>query len=520
MDRKMDNAMVMSEHSTARDAFVLMSTLLVPSVPREYLDLCGKILQERHVRDVFEERSVQQRCGWALCRETLSNRRQQKYRVSVSKKQVYNAREEQQFCSDKCHEDARKYIATLPVKAPQMLPSITHVFGTAKPNPKDYDGTNARPVAAKAPIGSASRKSAQPKVVWAKQPGMGVVEKNDPTKMTPIVPKDVKIVEHSTPAQTSTDFSTANAVLIEGYVFPSHKAKKATKAARQLAKAQREVNPPDDGVAIVSDEEYTSDDSSDLSSESDMDDESSEDSEGNSDVYSAADLSPFATVWWKVSEMVTPATLQLVARLHGQALPPLEAPLVGNTDQDNRRLLFGSFCHRQLQQVAKATGLSTERGIQLEMNDLIQSFQLMRPLEGTQTREWNTMCLLLLMVANRLTPATWRNHVTSDVLTKLCGIDMHEMQQLLEIFCASDSMTTIVLADEMDSVPAAAPAVSPTSSTASTNGVQCRKCRRKKCRCGTSKQVDETSDFSDAELASMMQDALKIKQMAEFGTVD
>jgi hypothetical protein len=66
--------MVETEHSTAREAFVLMSTLLVTSVPREYLNLCGRILQERHMRDVFEERSVQLRCGFPPCANVLPNK--------------------------------------------------------------------------------------------------------------------------------------------------------------------------------------------------------------------------------------------------------------------------------------------------------------------------------------------------------------------------------------------------------------------------------------------------------------
>ncbi|RHY56060.1 hypothetical protein DYB26_005032 [Aphanomyces astaci] len=325
---------------TRGDAFVIMSTLLTASVPRAYLELCSQILQERHMRDVFEERSVQLRCGWPLCRESIANRYVMllsqasfnafSYRVSLAKQQVYNAREEQQFCGDACLQDARKYVASLPIKPPQMLPSLTQVFGTSKPHPKDYD--ESRPAASslgvplpKHPIlgpSSASRRatSAGPKVVWAKQAGMGVIE------------RDVQIVEHVAPPRPSTDFSTANAVLIEGYVFPAHKGNRAAS------------------------------------------------------------------------------------------------------------------------------------------------------------------------------------------LKHLTGLEVCEMDQLIGVFC--ETMHAYVLADQLDG-PAASIKAIPSATTAAAAGrTQCRKCRHRTCQCKAKAGDANRSEFSDAEIAAMMKESLKIQEMTEFGALD
>ncbi|KAF0719441.1 Aste57867_1037 [Aphanomyces stellatus] len=499
------------DHSTAREAFVLMSTLLSTSVPRAYLDLCANILQERHMRDVFEERAVQRRCGWPICRELLPNRRPQKYRVSAAKQQLYSAREEQQFCTTKCLEDARRFLGNLPVKPPQMLPSITQVFGTPKPNPKDYDGSGRPTTTPAAAAPARLRQAVAPRVVWAKQPGMGVVE------------KDIQIVEHDKPAKPSTDFSTTNPVLIEGYIFPAHKAKKASKVAKVLTKEaivaaattaaiDFEAGGDDDDEQVTSSEDESS------GSEVDDDDDESADSEGNTDVFSAADLSSFATLWWKVSEMVTPATLHLVARWSTTSAPPsMDAPLASSVDLDNRRLFFGTFCARQLPAVvAMTTGLRHDRGIHMQLNDVVQTLELRRPLEGTHATEWNTMCLVLLLVVHGRTTLTWRATITPDALRTLCGVDPAEMDQLLTLFSAADAnMDAIVLGDELD---APASAVTAPSSSSEAKGPMCRKCRHRTCICKDTLHTDERSDFSADEIASMMKESLKIQEMSEFGT--
>ncbi|ETV77427.1 hypothetical protein, variant 2 [Aphanomyces astaci] len=400
-----------------------------------------------------------------------------------------------------------------------MLPSLTQVFGTSKPHPKDYD--ESRPAASslgvplpKHPIlgpSSASRRatSAGPKVVWAKQAGMGVIE------------RDVQIVEHVAPPRPSTDFSTANAVLIEGYVFPAHKGNRASKLAKRLAAASSTSTSTTTPDPLDEEEVFTSDDD-DTSSGGDSSaaEESSEDSEGNVDTFSAADLSPFASLWWKVSEMVTPATIQLVARFNGQSnVEYVAAPVTSSTDLDNRRLLFGTFCTRQLPFVVQAChALRSDRGVQMNMSDVVQTLHLRQPIEGTRVCEWNAMCLLLLLVVHGRTPTTWHNAIAPTSLKHLTGLEVCEMDQLIGVFC--ETMHAYVLADQLDG-PAASTKAIPSATTAAAAGrTQCRKCRHRTCQCKAKAGDANRSEFSDAEIAAMMKESLKIQEMAEFGALD
>ncbi|RHY28426.1 hypothetical protein DYB32_007113 [Aphanomyces invadans] len=216
-----------------------------------------------------------------------------------------------------------------------------------------------------------------------------------------VVEKQVQIVENTAPPPTSTDFSQSNAVLIEGYVFPAHKAKKATKLAKQMQSAGPALDTSQDVTTECAEdgEEFTSDEGSSSESSYVDDDSSSDDSDGNVDTFSAADLSPFAALWWKVSEMVTPTTLQLVATWHGHGnVNPVDAPIASSTDLDNRRLLFGTFCMKQMPSVIQACQkesdgrgqsplLTNDRGVQMTMNDIVQTLHLRQPIEGTRVLE-------------------------------------------------------------------------------------------------------------------------------------
>ncbi|OQR92407.1 hypothetical protein ACHHYP_03750 [Achlya hypogyna] len=496
-----------AEHSTAREAFVLMSTLLSPSVPAEYLKLCGRILQERHLRDVFEERAVQHRCGLPTCSNQLKNKKPQKFRISVARREVYSAREEQQFCSESCLKAARSFIALLPVKPIQMLPSIHQVFGTSKPNPSDY-----RPGAAvlQATPARSKPKHAQPKVVWSKQPGMGIVERANA--------KPISIVEHKAPSEPSRDFpSQEHAILIEGFVFPGHKAKKASKTAKAMKEEAKDAD------AAMQDEDvsdYTSE--SDSGTDSEMDivgaaDDSSEDSEGNTDVYSAADLSLFASMWWKISEMVTPETLAVVASWHHKTIPvTLEVRSISGAEEE-RFVHFGSFLLRQMAGISAASGLPCDRRIQGLLQELIHTFRLLQPVEAKEKNEWSAMCFLFLLICHKCTPETLSTLPSLTETLALCRLDTAEMQQLVGIFYNTEAFNTMVLADEMDQ-----PVEIPVRTLAS-KGVskkQCRKCRRATDVCICEGRANQESQFSDAEVALMLQESLKIQDMSAFGITD
>ncbi|KDO24368.1 hypothetical protein SPRG_10446 [Saprolegnia parasitica CBS 223.65] len=496
-----------AEHATARDAFVLMSTLLSPVVPAPYLELCSNILQERHLRDVFEERAVQLRCGLPTCSSTLAKKKPQKYRISVARREVYSAREEQQFCSETCLKEARSFLALLPVKPVQMLPTIHQVFGTSKPNPLDYrEG-------ARAPISVASvakPKRAQPKVVWSKQPGMGVVER--PSQ------KPITIIENKAPAGPSREFpKEEHAILIEGFVFPGHKAKKATKLAKKM---KQETAPATTEDGNENESDYSSESDSGTDSEMDIlgaDDDSSDDSDGNTDVYSAADLPLFATMWMKISEMVTPETLSVVAGWHQRSIPvTVEVRPISGPEED-RAHHFGAFLLRQMPSISALSGLPCDRRIQGLLQDLLHTFQLLRPVEAKEKSEWNAMCFLFLLVCHKCTPDTLRSLPTLATTLAQCRLDVAEMQQLVSIFYNTDAFETMVLADEMDKPMEVTPRV---TATKGVSKKQCRKCRRATDVCICSTRLREESEFSDADVARMLQESLQIQDMSAFGTTN
>lgn len=121
-------AMSVPDGSNVREAFALMSTLIYPKIPVPYLDLCARILQRKHLETVFEERSAQLLCAFPPCGNRLSAyeprdaivpldcglrfcvvlmgcvecRNKGKFRISLARKEIYDASHENQFCSQQC----------------------------------------------------------------------------------------------------------------------------------------------------------------------------------------------------------------------------------------------------------------------------------------------------------------------------------------------------------------------------------------------------------------------------------
>lgn len=62
-----------SEHMEQlhKDIFYLQGTLLLPSVPVEYLNKCGEILQKKHMEQVCEERALGKLCGFPPCSNAI-----------------------------------------------------------------------------------------------------------------------------------------------------------------------------------------------------------------------------------------------------------------------------------------------------------------------------------------------------------------------------------------------------------------------------------------------------------------
>ncbi|OQS04037.1 hypothetical protein THRCLA_03686 [Thraustotheca clavata] len=498
-----------AEHVTQHEAYVLTSTLLTPRVSKEYLELCGQILQERHLRVVIEERAVQWRCGMPTCSNLLAKKKLQKYRISMTKKEVYDAREEQQFCSKTCMIAARRYIALLPVKPLQMLPSLHQVFGTSKPNPADYrwNTPTTTPPVVGAPARARSNRSQrpQPKLIWSKEPGMGVVERSNEKK--------ISIVENKAPANASREFPTGeHAVRIEGFVFPAHKAKKASKMAKKMSREVAETNEDE------SDYTSESDSGTDTEMEILLGDQSSEDSEGNTDVYSMSDLSTFANLWHKVSEMVTTETLVKVASWNNRTIPIICEVKPMSSAMEERLNVFGSFLLRHITAISEVSGLSWDRRVQGLLQELVYTFHLLRPVDAKETNEWNAMCFLFLLICHGHTAETLESLPTLSQTLGHCSLEHAEMKQLVHIFYNTDSLTTMVLADDMNrKLEIVQP---PLSKSKGISKKQCRKCRRATDVCICEQRIREDHNFSDADVSMMLEESLKLQEMVSYGTVD
>mmetsp|Transcript_31110 Transcript_31110/g.81525 ORF Transcript_31110/g.81525 Transcript_31110/m.81525 type:complete len:579 (+) Transcript_31110:88-1824(+) len=88
-----------------RSAGVVQRGLTRPAVNQAILAAGLPHLQRTHYHDVVEERSAQQRCGYPLCRNELAvaeNDRGPKYRIDRSKKMVFDATEQRNFCCRQC----------------------------------------------------------------------------------------------------------------------------------------------------------------------------------------------------------------------------------------------------------------------------------------------------------------------------------------------------------------------------------------------------------------------------------
>lgn len=58
--------------SNVRETFALMSSLVYPKIPLRYMQLCARILQQRHMETVFEERVSQSLCAFPPCVNALT----------------------------------------------------------------------------------------------------------------------------------------------------------------------------------------------------------------------------------------------------------------------------------------------------------------------------------------------------------------------------------------------------------------------------------------------------------------
>lgn len=160
--------------SSVRETFTLVSSLIYPRIPVRYLELCARILQRRHLDAVFEERAVQLLCALPSCGNKLSTyvipacplrlvfcqelafavrtsvhldacgnllgshrvltldmcSKTGKYRVSLARKEIYDAQYENKFCSQRCLQvRVVGCCATMvPIGSAHSLPTATHPY--------------------------------------------------------------------------------------------------------------------------------------------------------------------------------------------------------------------------------------------------------------------------------------------------------------------------------------------------------------------------------------------------------
>jgi hypothetical protein len=70
-------------------------------------------LQPKTFEEVIEERVVQEWCGYPLCDNTPKTQELQKYKISLSRRKVYDQTDLAKYCSEACYHKSKYYIMQL-----------------------------------------------------------------------------------------------------------------------------------------------------------------------------------------------------------------------------------------------------------------------------------------------------------------------------------------------------------------------------------------------------------------------
>ncbi|KAL3659610.1 hypothetical protein V7S43_015286 [Phytophthora oleae] len=408
--------------SNVHEAFALMATLLAPRVPMRYLELSGQLLQRRQMEEVFEERAAAKRCAFPACENPLP-KSIGKFRISLARKEIYDAHYERQFCSPLCLKKARLLLSRLAHRPPQLVPSLVDVFGTDKPNPFDYEG-DATPVKQVETPVHKSEPMPKARSVWAKTQDLGIVERKPTTANAGSVgvPPALEaatlsqLKENESPAAPSRNFPTVeHATLIDGYVFPAHKQKLAKKVEKLVKKSQEEEDNEDDIVVSDSDESDAA--ASDVSSAgsfeiSDFDDE---------EVVTLNDLPLFSHLWGLFSGWITHETTLQVAELplpakeenEGDPDPLIQGPEKLEADAARRHARqirierwnsLSLMLRRPLPQVALKLKLASDRFANHRIDTITETFTLRDAIDTRNAHQWTCVAAILLLLAYGIKP--------------------------------------------------------------------------------------------------------------------
>lgn len=302
------------------------------------------------------------------------------------------------------------FLAKLVAKPPQLVPSMYDVFGTDSPNPFDFDGpqTAAQQQTHADLIETRAATSQVPKAttVWAKTSDLGIVER----KATPVDQRSMasssslQLKENAAPQAPDANFPDASqAVLIEGFVFPSHKTKLAKKVEKLLQKG--ETRHQNELVVSDSDESGESEDmDSDVSSASfalsDFDDD---------EVITLDELSLFGNLWRLLSSWVTHETNLVVAGLPVPVTTTEETttttPVAPGAEAEaralryrmaERRNAFALMLNRPMPQTALKIKLAADRYINQKIADIVETFVLRDAIDARNSHQVMTEWLVTL----------------------------------------------------------------------------------------------------------------------------
>ncbi|KFV38843.1 Putative RNA polymerase II subunit B1 CTD phosphatase RPAP2, partial [Tyto alba] len=103
-----------------KKALYIVEQLLEENITEEFLLNSGKCITPSHYKDIVDERSIINLCGYPLCQNKLENVPKQKYRISTKTNRVYDITERKCFCSNFCYR-ASKYFEAQISKSPVWM---------------------------------------------------------------------------------------------------------------------------------------------------------------------------------------------------------------------------------------------------------------------------------------------------------------------------------------------------------------------------------------------------------------
>lgn len=93
--------------------FHLQESLLEGKVSQQDLENCKPLFTSKHLKDVIEERALNDTCGWPLCDNSTGPNKSAKYRISLRERRIFERGESAHYCGVECQLAATAFIAEL-----------------------------------------------------------------------------------------------------------------------------------------------------------------------------------------------------------------------------------------------------------------------------------------------------------------------------------------------------------------------------------------------------------------------